>query len=184
MVDLSLTNLSLPMASVFGLVAGSVYLVSCFRHRHGAFTFLDAMLVIAIMGVVTAVSMPVLDNANETAQHAVLEQNLRTLRQQIERYKIEHEGKPPLLFQGGLPQLVSATNSKGIPGPRGDEHPLGPYLPGGIPMNPLTGSSLVESTEVFPPTESVGRGGWFYHQTSGHIAPQKNEATSSQKAGD
>lgn len=164
------------MSAVFGLIAGSVYLVSCFRHKHGSFTMLDAMIVVAIMAAVTAGSAPILDAADESGKSAVLKQNLHLMRTQIELYTAEHDGTPPLLFKGAFPQMESHTNAKGVPGPRDDEHRYGPYLPGGVPLNPVTGSSLVEPIEAFPPPNTVGSGGWLYHQTSGQIAPQTLKA--------
>jgi len=168
--ELSLSNLPLPMSVVFGMIAGGVYLLSCFRHRHGAFTMMDTLILVSLMGVVTAASSPLLESADESAKAAVLQKNLRVLRQQIELYKLDHGDQMPLLFKGEFPQLTSATNAEGVPGPRGDQFPYGPYLPGGLPTNPYTGSSVVEPTETFPPIETKGTAGWLYHQPSGRVA--------------
>ena len=118
---------------------------------------------------------PMLDAAGDGAKSSAVQHNLRTLRQQIEMYKVEHGGKPPVLFKGDFPQLVYSTNSEGIPGPRGPMHPFGPYLPGGVPVNPHSGSSVVALTESFPPTAHTGTVGWLYHQESGRIAPDLPE---------
>jgi hypothetical protein len=48
---------------------------------------------------------------------------------------------------------------------------LGPYLPEGIPANPLTGRSVITATETFPPEAASGQGGWLYQQETGQIAP-------------
>jgi len=127
------------------------------------------------MFVVTAGTAPIMKGAAESAQTSALQQNLRHLRQQIELYKLDHGGKPPVLIKGGFPQLGHATNSEGLPGPRGPMYPHGPYLPGGLPVNPCTGSSLVEAIEEFPPTRSTGQAGWLYHQETGRIAPDLAE---------
>ena len=134
-----------------------------------------ALVVVAIMAIGTAVAMPLLNAAHERASSSALQHNLRTLRAQIELYKVEHAGKVPLLYNGTLPQLAHATNAQGVPGPRGDEHPHGPYLPAGIPVNPCTGVSIVTLTETFPPTSTSGVGGWLYHQQTGRIAPDLEE---------
>jgi general secretion pathway protein G len=168
--ELSLFSMPLPMSVVFGMIAAGVYLISCLRHRHGAFTMLDTLILVSIMGAVSATSAPLLQSADESTKSAVLQKNLRVFRQQIELYKLDHDGKLPLLFKGEFPQLTSATDSEGVPGPRGDKFPHGPYFSGGLPSNPYTGSSVVEPTETFPPSETTGTAGWLYHQPSGRIA--------------
>jgi hypothetical protein len=50
-------------------------------------------------------------------------------------------------------------------------HPYGPYLPSGIPSNPLTGVSTVMPVGQFPPDSPTGTGGWIYEQKTGRIAP-------------
>jgi hypothetical protein len=80
-----------------------------------------------------------------------------------------------LLFKGEMPQLTHHTNAEGVPGPAGSQFPYGPYLPEGIPANPFTGSSKVNSTEVFPPSAATGRGGWLYHQETGRITADVEE---------
>lgn len=175
MGELPLADLPLPMSVLFGAVAAGVYLVNCFRPGHGAFTILDAVVVVAIMGAVTAAAAPVLNKADENARAVAFQENLRAFKQAIELYKLDHGGKPPLLFKGGFPQMTSATNSEGVPGPRGAQHPYGPYFPAGLPVNPYTGSSLVELVDKGPPPQRTGTGGWFYDQSTGQIAAQLPE---------
>ena len=171
MAEMSLLGLELPASILLGAVAAVAYLMAYVRHRGLRFTLLDALLVVAIMAVGTAVAMPILSAAHHRANSSALRQNLRTLREQIALYKVAHGGQPPLLFEGGFPQLAHATNAEGVPGPPGDAHPCGPYLPAGVPMNPYTGVSVVTPTDTFPPTTPSGVGGWLYHQKTGRIAP-------------
>jgi len=171
MAEMSLSGLPLPASLILGALAAGAYLIGYARHRGLQFTLLDVLVMVAIMAIATAVAMPFLDAANESASSSALAQNLRTLREQIGLYKVEHGGNSPLLYQGGFPQLSHATNAAGVPGPRGKEHPYGPYLPGGIPPNPYTGVSIVTPTDTFPPTVPSGVGGWLYHQETGRIAP-------------
>jgi type II secretory pathway pseudopilin PulG len=162
-------SLQLPVSILIGMMAALAYLISYARHQRGPFTAIDASIVVMIMVIVTAVVMPVVNTASENARLTALRQNLHTLRSRIEQYKAEHGGQPPLLFQGGFPQLTQATNEAGVPGPRGKDYPLGPYLPDGVPVNPCTGSNVVQPTDTFPPIASAG-GGWLYHQATGQIA--------------
>lgn len=171
MADMSLLGLQLPASLLLGAVAATAYLIGYVRHRGLQFTMLDALLVAAIMAAGTAVAMPLLSVANDRANSSVLQQNLRTLREQIALYKVEHRGQPPLLFEGQFPQLMHATNSQGVPGPPGEDRPHGPYLPAGAPMNPYTGVSVVTPTDTFPPTAPSGVGGWLYHGPTGRVVP-------------
>jgi type II secretory pathway pseudopilin PulG len=167
---MSLLGLQLPAALILGAMAAAAYLIGYIRHRGLQFHLLDALLVVAIMAVGTAVAMPLLNAAHDRATDAALRQNLRIVRGQIALYKMEHGGRPPLLFEGTFPQLVHATDSEGVPGPPGKDYPYGPYLPGGMPANPYTGVSVVTATDTFPPTVPSGVGGWLYHQPTGRVA--------------
>lgn len=171
MADWSLMGLQLPASLLLGALAATAYLIGYVRHRGLQFTLLDALLVAAIMAIGTAVAMPLLSVANDRASSSALQQNLGVLRGQILLYKVEHGGQPPLLYEGGFPQLTHATNAEGVPGPPGKDHPYGPYLPAGVPINPYTGVSLVTPTETFPPTAPSGAGGWLYHGSTGRVVP-------------
>ena len=169
MAEISLWDANLPAAALLGAIAAGGYVLAHARHRQLRFTLLDAMIVVVIMAIVTAIAMPLVTAAGEQAKGSALLQNVRTLRSQIELYKLEHGGEVPLLYEGTFPQLTEATNAAGLPGPPGRDYPCGPYLRG-IPANPYTGISVVTPTETFPPTEPTAVGGWLYHQTTGQIA--------------
>ena len=169
MAEIPFCSANLPAAALLGAIAAGGYVLAHARHRQLRFTLLDAMIVVAIMAIVTAIAMPLVTAAGEQAKQSTLLQNLRTLRSQIELYKVEHGGEAPLLYEGTFPQLTEATNAAGLPGPPGQDYPHGPYLPG-IPDNPYTGSSVVTPTETFPPADTTPAGGWLYHQKTGQIA--------------
>jgi len=134
-------------------------------------TLIDGIIFVVVAGIVAATTMPVLETLNHRAKVSSTMQSLHTLRSQIELYKLEHGGQPPLLYEGDLPQLDHATNARGVPGPAGDAYPFGPYLKAGVPINPLTGGYLVTAVEAFPPKHASGNGGWLYHPPTGRIAP-------------
>jgi len=166
--EIPLWDASLPAAALLGAIAAGGYILAHARHRQLHFTLLDAMIVVAIMAIVTAIAMPLVTAAGEQAKDSALLQNLHTLRAQIELYKLEHGGEVPLLYEGTFPQLTEATNAAGAPGPPGRNYPYGPYLRS-IPANPYTGVSVVTPAETFPPTVPTKVGGWLYHQPTGQI---------------
>ncbi len=171
----SLSDVQLPATVALAAIAALGYLASQARHWRTQFTLLDAMILVALMAIVTAAGIPVFNAIGGQAQRSATLQNLRSMRATIELYKAEHGGEVPLLYRGTLPQLTEATDAAGKPGPPDARHPFGPYLPNGIPPNPCTGTSLISPIDVFPPTSPSGVGGWLYHQPTGRIAADVKE---------
>ncbi len=140
------------------------------RSGKAEFTVLNAVILAIVVAIAGGVGIPLIEKASSRAQHTALLQNLHTLRSQIELYKAEHGGEAPVLYQNAFPQLIRATNAEGIPGEPGSKYPYGPYLRAGVPLNAITGRSIVTPTDTFPPTAPSGNGGWIYHQETGRIA--------------
>ncbi|HOM16987.1 MAG TPA: hypothetical protein PK777_03630 [Thermoguttaceae bacterium] len=158
-------------AIALGALATGAYILACLRYRQGDFTFLDGLLAVVIWAMASAIGYPVVSKASNQAKGSALDQTLYTLRMQIQKYRIEHGGRSPVLFEGTLPQLLESTNGEGEPGPAGKNHPYGPYLPAGIPPNPYTGVNVVTAASTNPPTAPSGVGGWLYHEPTGLIWP-------------
>lgn len=145
-------------------------MVSRIRNGKAELTAMNAIILAIIIAILGATAIPLVEKSSRQAKSTTLLQNLRTLRTQIELYKLEHNRRVPLLYEGTFPQLIRTTNVKGEPGPPGRKHPYGPYLSSGMPVNPITGRSIVTSTDAFPPDKASGNGGWLYHQQTGRIA--------------
>lgn len=165
------TSLPIAAALAVSLVAGLVYITLISRRRPGGLTLLDVLFVVALMSLTSGTAIPAFYAVSARLKSNVLQENLRVIRAQIDRYRIEHFDKPPLLYQGEFPQLEYPTNAQGEPGIAGRAHPYGPYLPNGLPVNPITGSNVVSPTSEYPPQEASEKGGWLYHQETGQIAP-------------
>ncbi len=140
------------------------------RSGKAEFTLLNAVILAIVVAIAGAFGVPLIEKVSGEAKRVTLLQDLRTLRSQIEFYKLEHAGEPPMLYQNTFPQLIRSTNAQGIPGQRGSEYPFGPYLSAGVPVNAITGCSIVTPVDTFPPTAPSGNGGWIYHQPTGQIA--------------
>lgn len=166
---------------LLGLIGCLGYLLALARNRGFRFSLLDAAVLVLIMAASTAVAVSMVAPAADQARRAALEQNWHLLRRQIELYKLDHGGKLPVLFRGGFPQMTQATNTQGIPGEPGPAFPHGPYLPAGVPENPVTGASFVVGVDQFPPREATNVGGWLYHQKSGRIIPDLPEYVDAEK---
>ena len=60
------------------------------RRRNGAFTLVEILLVVVILGVLAAIVIPQFSSATSEAHLSTLLGNLQTFRSQIELYKVQH----------------------------------------------------------------------------------------------
>ncbi len=60
------------------------------RRRNGAFTLVEILLVVVILGVLAAIVIPQFSEATSEAHLSTLMGNLQTFRSQIELYKVQH----------------------------------------------------------------------------------------------
>jgi type II secretory pathway pseudopilin PulG len=163
----------------FAFAAAALYWLLRFAGRRAHFSAMDAVIMAALMTVAAAV-MPWRQAEAERITHKNLLQNLYALRSQIELYKQDHGGNPPILYQGTLPQLLQVTDAAGYTGrkeaagtaPHSNDSPqfFGPYFNGILPPNPISGNSQITATEEFPPVKASGNRGWLYDQSTGQIA--------------
>jgi general secretion pathway protein G len=173
--NVSLSSLQIPAVAAVTCFGALIYIVIRARQGRAEFTLIDAAIAAIVVAILAGAAIPLFEAVSGGAQTTVLATNLRTLRSQIALYKAEHGGVPPVLYEGGLPQLIQPTNADGVPGPRGKKYPYGPYLAAGMPLNPVTGRSVVTPTPDYPPARASGNGGWLYHQASGQISPDLEE---------
>ena len=164
------SNLYLPAGAAAAAVLVLGYMIARMRRGRAGFGVIDAVILMLVVSILGAAAIPLVEGATRQAKSSTLLRNLHTLRSQIELYKLEHGGRPPVVYEGSLPQLIRATDAKGIPGVAGRKYPYGPYLYNGVPVNPISGRSIVVLTDTFPPTEPSGAKGWIYHQQTGQIA--------------
>jgi len=140
------------------------------RRRTG-FTLVEVLLVVVILAILAATVIPQFTESGENAKASATMQNLRTLRSQIEMYKVHHNGKVPTAAT--LAQLTSKTDADGTINASGA---LGPYLIGGVPYNPYNNQNDVAATTDNPPTAPSGTVGWLYNVTTGGIWANSTEA--------
>jgi len=60
-----------------------------------AFTLIELMIVVAILGILAAIVLPEFQNQSQLAKEAAAKANLKILREAIERYALDHNGVPP-----------------------------------------------------------------------------------------
>jgi type II secretion system protein G len=76
-----------------------------FRMRHRvkrAFTLVEILIVVVILGILAAIVVPQFTNASNEAQSGNVATQLQTIRSQVELYRVKNNGAyPPSLVAGG-----------------------------------------------------------------------------------
>lgn len=61
----------------------------------GAFTLVELLIVVAVLGILAAVALPVFQEHTARAKETTAKDNIRILRNTIELYAVQHNGVPP-----------------------------------------------------------------------------------------
>jgi prepilin-type N-terminal cleavage/methylation domain-containing protein len=161
-----------------------------FKAARGAFTLVEILIVVIMIGILATVVIPQLSSATKQTRENALKDELRYLRTQITVYKAQHQdiapgyppGQPNALptAQGFSDQLTQNSDMLGdvqtTPSPY---FSFGPYL-SQVPSNPISGLStimMIPNNQPLPPTD--GTTGWIYKaQTQEIIANLKGTDSS------
>ncbi|MHC4122092.1 MAG: type II secretion system protein [Planctomycetota bacterium] len=141
-----------------------------------AFTLVEVLIMVAILGILAAVGLPMFQNHTAETRETAIKCNLSMLRGAIERYVADHKGVPPGFFEGDMSlaanyglfrlQLVVSSDVDGRVniGSPSSAYPLGPYI-SEIPENPFNGYWMPKTLWVTQdmPEEATGEYGWIYH---------------------
>lgn len=120
-----------------------------------AFTLVELLIVVIILGILAAVVIPQFNKTTDEAKLSGMVTNLEHFRKQLELYEVQHNGAFPSLAQFTA-QLTTKTNPDGT---TGGTPKLGPYL-NIIPKNPFTDLNDVTNG-------GVGTSSWYYDETTG-----------------
>jgi len=127
------------------------------RKDHGrrrAFTLVEILIVVVILGILAAIVIPQFANASTDARTTNLRTTLASVRNQIELFKGQHNDMPPQLTGMWALLLTSSdTYETSVAAPVGTR--WGPYLQA-VPINPLNGLTSVSSVS----TDATA--GWYY----------------------
>ena len=137
-----------------------------------AFTLVEILIVVMILGILAAIVIPQFTNAATDARKVTMVNQLKDLRTIIELYRLQHEDRlPNLLEPDGWLLLTAKTTKAGESDPAGD---LGPYMQAAI-TNPLTQSSLVVEIGSSP----AQKPGWYFDPTTGEVHGANADGTQS-----
>ena len=124
------------------------------KNKHTAFTLVELVVVILILGILAGVAAPKFLNTSQTATDNGLRQTLAIVRDAIELYTADNGGQlPPCANPGSSLQTA-----------------LAPYIRGSFPVCPIGGDADVEATTTTPivatatPTHS-----WKYNTSTGEF---------------
>jgi general secretion pathway protein G len=151
--------------------------------RRTAFTLVELLVVVMIVGILAAVAVPHFGSAAEDAKIAALDQDLATVRNAIELYRYQHGEYPGSLIcdhriavaaaaksfsaadadakrDSFLRQMMHYSNADGETcESKSSSYPFGPYLRQGLPANPLpheAAASAARSVTVVSSSSSIG----------------------------
>ena len=156
--------------------------------RASAFTLVEILVVVVLLGVLAAIVIPAVANSGTAARESTLAANLNLLRRFVLVYTSQHLEVAPgypdgdstaapteLAFEN---QAILSSNAGGETAARGTAgYEYGPYL-SKIPTNPFNNLDTIEmlaNGEAFP-AEADGSHGWICKPQTGEIKPDNSGA--------
>lgn len=152
-----------------------------------AFSLVEMIVVIVIIGIITAIALPRFSRGVGSSGAAALHQNMAVLRGALEFYSTEHRGAYPGATGDGVNaahteasfvrQMTKFTDIDGNVQNTGDAtFRYGPYLRRGmppLPVGPYAGAVGVQvvtgaTALAFVADDTIG---WLYNDTTGNIRP-------------
>lgn len=146
-----------------------------------AFTLVEILIVVTILGILASVVLPVLQGQTSRANSVAAMNMLKTLRIQIEVYKFQHFEQVPGVVDG-IPvseeklvlQFTKCTKTDGSVSAfvqKTGEYVCGPYVPA-IAVNPFNSKNTIkivaDETEFSAVADGVSSG-WLYKIGTGEM---------------
>lgn len=142
-----------------------------FTAARRAFTLVEILIVVVILGIMAAIVVPKFSNAGMESRENMLKENLRILRTQISIYHVHHWDTSPGYDSAGNPsaqavvdQLTMFTDNDGNTNATASEvFEHGPYM-SEMPENPLNGQSsitIINDADSLP-VQPNNNTGWIY----------------------
>ena len=149
--------------------------------KEKAFTLVEMILVVTILGILGALVLPTFQGHIVKARESAAKDNLRVMRNQIELYKLQHKGIPPGYLNGsGVPealmqlQFTGTTTETGAASPStvpSEPYIYGPYvkrLPENS-FNKLSNIVYVPEATAFSAAVDGTSSGWLYKKETGEF---------------
>ena len=147
------------------------------NRRGNAFTLIEALILMVIMAVLAATIIPQFSTSSKDAKMSNLKYNLHLVRSQLEMYKEHHMGVyPPAAASADFAnQMTQKTDRDTALDPA--KGTCGPYIEGGIPINPFNNSTSVAIVQgdTEPAAATGSTDGWQYNPRHGWFYPNNSE---------
>jgi general secretion pathway protein G len=134
------------------------------NRKNRAFTLVEILIVVVILGILAAIVIPRFANASKDARRASLSSQLQAVRAQIQLYIIEHgDQRPPNFTGANWTDLTTQSVYNGVN--------RGPYLPS-VPVNPMNGFTNIAVVVADPAWGDAVVGaniGYVYNSTNGFV---------------
>lgn len=157
----------------------------------GAFTLIEILIVVVILGILAAIVIPQFSNASHVARENTLKDDLRYLRTQIVVFKAQHRDTPPGYPSGNMKQtptwndfyeqMTKYTNDRcQVNSSASAAYPFGPYLQK-MPENPLNSQSAVKiipNSQPMPTTYQGSSFGWIYKPETQELIANSDQVDS------
>jgi len=168
------------------------------KRSYRGFSLVELVIVIIIIGIIAAIAIPRVSRGSRGAGESALTSNLSVLRNAVELYASEHNGRYPGTKVDGtfdttngtfMDQMLKYSNDLGATVAVKDaSHPFGPYLRKGVPPLPVSskkGASGVDidSTNSPPTVTSSTTAGWVYNPKTGDIIANSGDMDESGNTG-
>lgn len=136
------------------------------RKNNTAFSLIELVIVIVLIGIVSAIAIPRFSAASEKAAANSLKQNLQIVGKALELYAAEHNGEYPTIAKIGA-QLTTYSDAQGdTSNTKTTQYYLGPYLRDAptLTVGKRKGQKGISNTDG--PTI-----GWIYQKSKGRVLP-------------
>ncbi len=148
---------SLSVYAIRGSYHNTSYEISATASVRRAFSLVELMIVVAILGILAAIVVPQVSNHVQKAKESAAKEDLRVLRETIERYAAEHKDVAP-----GYPN----NNHSFPPTTKIFSQQLIPKYLQKMPTNPFNGKDtplIIADATPFPAEATqTNLGGWLY----------------------
>jgi general secretion pathway protein G len=145
-------------------------------HHRTAFTLVEILIVVIILGILAAIVLPKFSTATATARASMLADNLRIFRTQVAVYEGQHLSQAPGYPSGGgtpteadfVAQMTQSSRDDGQTAAVGtDGYKHGPYMRE-IPPNPVNGKKnvLILDDSGTIPASASDQYGWIYQPST------------------
>ena len=142
-----------------------------------AFTLVEILIVVIILGILASIALHQFSSATRAARESTLRDEIRFMREQIRVFKFQHRDNAPGYAAGAasgaatadefVRQLTTVTDYTGAATSDSDPNRYGPYL-SQMPVNPINGKNtiLIVADGDTLPSAASGTYGWVYQPST------------------